>query len=227
VTIPGECLLEVCIDSPAGLMDALAGGADRIELCSGLALSGLTPSPGLMRLAACSSPAEIDVMRGDIDAVRAAGLPGVVLGASRPTGELDADALARLVEHARGLGLTLHRAFDLAPDLEAALETAIALGFERVLTSGGETTAIAGAYRLRDLVGQAGERISIMAGSGVTASNILALVEQAGVREVHGSFSRRRSTSAGPERLHALGFALADQAETDQATVAAARAALG
>jgi len=241
--IPGDCLLEVCVDGAAGLTAALAGGADRIELCSALALSGLTPSPGLMRLAGqlskpayamirprpgdfCFSPAEIDVMRADIDAARAAGLPGVVLGASRPTGELDADALAVLVPHARGLGLTLHRAFDVAPDLEAALETAIDLGFERVLTSGGETSAIAGGGRLRDLVARAAGRISIMAGSGVTPANVQALVEQTGVREVHGSFSRRHAPVSGPERLHALGFALAEQAETDQASVAAAKAAL-
>jgi copper homeostasis protein len=242
MTIRGGCLLEVCLDTPAGLMAALAGGAERIELCSALALSGLTPAPGLMHLAArqsvpsyamirprpgdfCFSPAEIDVMRVDIDAVRAAGLPGVVLGASRPTGELDADALGRLVEHANGLGLTLHRAFDVAPDLPAALETAIGLGFERVLTSGGERSAIAGADRLRDLVCQAGGRISIMAGSGVTASNVRALVDETGVREVHGAFSRTRTAPAGPERLQALGFVV-EQVETDQAAVAAARAAL-
>ena len=244
MTIARECLLEVCVDSPAGLMAALAGGGDRIELCSALALSGLTPSPGLMRLAArqsrpsyamirprpgdfCFSPAEIDVMRSDIDAVRAAGLPGVVLGASRSTGELDADGLARLIEHAQGLRLTLHRAFDVAPDLTAALETAIGLGFERVLTSGGETSAIAGADRLRALVGQSAGRISIMAGSGVTPANVRALVDHTGVREVHGSFSRKAPAVSGPERLRTLGFALAERAETDQASVAAARAALG
>ncbi len=242
--IPDDCLLEVCIDSPAGLTAALAGGADRIELCSALVLSGLTPSPGLMRRAGrhatpcyamirprpggfCFSPAEIEVMRGDIDAARDAGLPGVVLGASRPNGELDVDALSQLVQHARGLGLTLHRAFDLSPDLEAALDVAIALGFERVLTSGGETTAIAGAERLRALVARADGRISVMAGAGVTPTNVRALVERTGVREVHGSFSRRRPPVSGPERLHALGFALAEPAETDQASVAAAKAALG
>ncbi len=242
--ILGDCLLEVCVDGADGLMAALAGGADRIELCSALALSGLTPVPGLMRLAArqsrpayamirprpgdfCFSPAEIDVMRGDIDAARGAGLPGVVLGASRADGSLDADVLARLVEHASGLGLTLHRAFDVAPDLDAALETAIALGFERVLTSGGEPTAPAGADRLRALVDRAAGRIGVMAGSGVTPTNVRALVEGAGVREVHGSFSRKRLAVARPERLQALGFDLAEQAETDAASVAAARAALG
>jgi len=241
--IPGACLLEVCVDTPDGLGAALNGGADRIELCSALALSGLTPSPGLMRLAArqakpayamirpragdfCFGSDEIDVMRADIDAVREAGLPGVVLGASRSGGELDADALARLVEHAGGLGLTLHRAFDVAPDLEAALETAIGLGFERVLTSGGEATATAGADRLSALVDQAGERISIMAGSGVTPSNVRALVERTGVREVHGSFSRRVAGVAGAERLQALSFSV-ERAETDQAAVATAKAALG
>lgn len=243
MTICADCLIEVCVDSADGLAAALQGGAGRIELCSALALSGLTPSPGLMRRAAggptpvyamirpragdfCFSAGEVDVMRGDIDAARAAGLAGVVLGASRADGTLDADALAQLVEHAQGLGLTLHRAFDVAPDLDAALETAVALGFERVLSSGGETTAPAGADRLRALVDRAEDRIGIMAGSGITPTTVRALVERTGVREVHGSFSRRRPAPPGPSRLRTLGFAPAETVETDPAAIAAVQAAL-
>ena len=239
-----HCLLEVCVDTPASLQAALEGGADRIELCSALALSGLTPSPGFMLRAGrlgrpayamirpragdfCFSQAEIDVMRSDIDAVRGAGLPGVVLGACRADGALDEAALSRLVAHAKGLRLTLHRAFDLAPDPGAALETAIGLGFERVLTSGGAPTASAGAQRIAALVKRANGRISIMAGSGMTPANVTALVAMTGVNEVHGSFSRKLPRPEGTERSDALGFTRGGQAETDRTLVAGALAALG
>jgi copper homeostasis protein len=233
-------LLEVCVDTPEGLLAALRGGADRIELCAALGLSGLTPSAGLMRLAArqarasyamvrpragdfCYSSMEFDVMRGDIDAVRAAGLPGAVLGASRPSGELDQEMLAKLIAHAIGLRLTLHRAFDLTPDPHAALEAAIDLGFERVLTSGGAKTAPLGAARLRELADQAGERIVVMAGGGVTAETIPALAAESGLGEFHGSFK-------GPlvmnERARALGFVNTTLDDTDETAVAAAVRAL-
>ena len=126
-------LLEVCIDSAQGLAAAIEGGADRIELCSALPLGGLTPSPGFMAFAARApipsyamirpragnfvfSKAEIDMMRGDIDAARAAGLAGVVLGANLESGALDEAGLWKLKEHAAGMGTTLHRAIDLVPD---------------------------------------------------------------------------------------------------------------
>lgn len=237
------CLLEVCVDSAASLQAALDGGADRIELCSALSLSGLTPSPGFMLRAArqplpayamirpragdfCFSPAEIDMMRHDIDAARGAGLAGVALGATRPDGMPDEAALGRLVAHAKGLGLTLHRAFDVAPAPLAALDLAIALGFERVLTSGGATSALAGAPQIRGLVAHAEGRISIMAGAGITAANVTSLVGATGVTEVHGSFSRKLPAVPGPKALSTLGFT-ADRLETDADAVATARAALG
>ncbi len=145
-------LLEVCVGDPESLIAAIEGGADRIELCSALELGGLTPTPGLMALAARApvpvyamvrprggdfvfSSSEREAMRADIAGVRAAGLAGVVLGAS-PDGTLDGETLADLVQASAGLGTTLHRAFDLVPDIGDAVETAVALGFERILTSG-------------------------------------------------------------------------------------------
>ena len=230
-------LLEVCVDSPAGLLAAVGSGAGRIELCAALALSGLTPSPGLMALAArqaCPSfamirprpgdfvysPADVDVMRGDIDAARGAGLAGVVLGASRPLGDLDEEVLSRLVEHAAGLGLTLHRAFDLVPDFEIALERAVALGFQRVLTSGGKPTAVLGAAQIADLVIQARGRIAIMAGSGLDAGNVAAFVRRTGVREVHASCGGPTPASGG-ERAQALGFVSSHLRDTRAESVAA------
>ena len=240
-------LLEVCVDSPAGLVAAVEAGADRIELCSSLALQGLTPTPGLMALAATlpvpsypmirAHPGEfrydardVDVMRWDIDAARAAGLPGVVIGANTVSGELDEDVIDALVLHAQGLGLTLHRAFDLVPDFGKALETAVGFGFERILTSGGARTALLGADRIRDLVARADGRISIMAGCGVSPGNIAELVRRTGVTEVHGSFGARVYAPEGPEtpgeRAAELGFAMLDRKDTLSTTVAETAAIL-
>jgi len=229
-------LLEVCVDTPAGLAAAIAGGADRIELCAALALQGLTPAPGLMAQAAsapipvypmirprngdfCYDAGDLDAIRKDIDAVRAFGLAGVVIGANRPDGQLDLDALALLVEHSKGLGLTLHRAFDLAPDQSVALEAAIALGFERVLTSGGALTAQAGAERIAELVEQADGRIGILAGAGVRPSNLAEIVRRTGVREVHGSFSGPIPGAEPGSKLNEMGFAPPELRDTDLAAV--------
>ena len=191
--------LEVCLDSPTGLIKAVQAGADRIELCSSLSLQGLTPSPGLMRQAAglkvpvyamirprpgdfCFSQAEVDAMLHEIDAARAAGLAGVVLGASRQSGELDAQVLETLVRHADGMAATLQRAIDLTPDLHTALEAAISLGFERVLTSGGALTAPDGAEAIAGLVVQSRGRISVMAGAGLNTANVADTIRRTGVR---------------------------------------------
>lgn len=230
-------LLEVCVDTPAGLAAAIAGGADRIELCAALTLQGLTPVAGLMALASkapipvypmirprngdfCYDARDLDAMKRDIDAVRTYGLSGVSIGASRPDGELDLEVLGALVEHARGLGLTLHRAFDLVADQSAALEIAIEMGFERVLTSGGEISALVGANRIAALVAQAKGRISILAGAGVRVSNVADLVRSTGVREVHGSFGEPRPGADPASKLGAMGFVPPTLQDTDEATVA-------
>ena len=223
----------------------MAGGADRIELCSALALSGLTPSPGLMALAATQAlpvyamirprpgdfvygALEFDAMRRDIDAVRSAGLAGVVLGASRASGALDEAMLARLIDHASGLGTTLHRAFDLAPDLGEALEVAAGLGFERVLTSGGERTAMEGWERIAALVEQARGRIAVMAGSGLNATNVAELVRATGVDQVHASCSAPVPPPVATAHAKAaeLGFMDSRAKATDQAVVEAMLRAL-
>lgn len=229
--------LEVCVDTPAGLAAAIAGGADRIELCAALGLQGLTPLPGLMALAARApipvyalirprngdfsfDARELDAMRYDIDAARSYGLAGVSIGANRPDGDLDLDVLEKLVRHSQGLGMTLHRSFDFVADQAAALETAVALGFERVLTSGGALTALAGAERLADLVRQANGRIGILAGAGVRANNVAELVRRTGVGEVHGSFGGPVHGADPASKLGAMGFVPAELRDTDQEAVA-------
>ena len=199
-------MLEVCVDTLAGAEAALRGGAFRVELCSSLSEGGLTPSAGLMRAAArlplpcyamirprsglfAFSGAEAEIMLADVAAARAAGLAGVVLGAQGPDGALETDLLKELIAAARGMGVSLHRVIDVVPDPLAALEAAMALGFERVLTSGAEPFAPDGVGLIADMVRQAGERLSVMPGCGLTADNVRAVMNATGAREVHAACS--------------------------------------
>ncbi|AYD01565.1 copper homeostasis protein CutC [Neorhizobium sp. NCHU2750] len=234
-------LLEVCVDSAEGLAAAIEGGAERIELCSALDLGGLTPSRGLMALAArmpvpayamirpragdfVFDAASRDVMLADIDAARQSGLAGVVLGASLGNGRLNVDLLASLAERAEGMGRTLHRAFDLVPDADEALEQAIALGFERILTSGLAVKAPDGMAMLHHLVERADGRLSTMAGSGITPGNVAHIAAATGVSEVHASC--RLPVTFVDEALVGFGFAARQQHRTSSVVVAEMRAAL-
>lgn len=234
-------LLEVCVEDAAGLMAAVEGGADRIELCSALSVGGITPSPGLMTLAgevdipvyAMIRPRpgdfvfnadDVRVMHGDIDAARAAGLTGVVLGASRLDGCLDVATLECLVDRAAGLGLTLHRAFDLVPDFAEAVDIAVALGFEHILTSGGAKKAPDGVDALASIMMAAKGRISIMPGSGVTLETIDGLLSCLAVSEVHSSCSIDKP--AHDHRLVSLGFVAPSFKRTDADVVRRLKARL-
>ncbi|MBS0364064.1 MAG: copper homeostasis protein CutC [Proteobacteria bacterium] len=235
-------VLEICLDSPEGLAAAVAGGADRIELCASLDAEGLTPAPGLMAQAgACGvetfalirsragdfvfGARDLDAMRRDIDAARAAGLAGVVLGASRADGRLDEAALSGLIAHAAGLGVALHRAFDVTPDKAEALETAIGLGFARILTSGGRPGAPEGAALIAELIAQAGDRIAIMPGAGLEPGNVAAFVRRTGAREVHAACRAPMVGQRGGLDAE-LGFVTPRLQDTSRAEVAAMRRAL-
>ncbi len=228
-------LLEICVDDAEGLDAAIRGGADRIELCAALGLGGLTPSPGLMRRAATApvpvyamirpraggfvfGAADRDVMERDMEVAREAGLAGVVFGANRDDGRLDAALLERLVRQADGLGLTLHRAFDLVPDFAEAVEIAVGLGFERILTSGGASMAMEGAEGLRASFAAAQGRITIMPGSGVTADNLDTLRAIIPLREVHASCSE--GLPEGQGRAATLGFERPGRRRTSAEAVA-------
>jgi copper homeostasis protein len=231
--------VEVCVDGPEGLAAALRGGADRIEICQALPVGGLTPSAGLMALAAgagrpvhalirpragdfrYTSP-EGDAMCHDIAAARAAGLQGLVLGALNDSSDLDLPLLRTLVRAAGEMSLTLSRAFDLVDDRDLALEQAIDLGFARILTSGGAPTAEAGLNAIAQLIDRARDRIVVLPAGGITAANAARFVA-AGAREVHASCSRR--LPADP-RLRAFGFAAEDQRATDEGLVRALKAAV-
>lgn len=227
------------MDDSLGLAAAVEGGADRVELCSALALGGLTPSAGLMAVAAeCGVPAyplirprpggfvfdaeELEVMRADIRAARDLGLPGVVLGALRPGGGLDLLALEELIAAAAGMDLTLHRCIDLCADIEAAVEEAVGLGFSRILTSGGALTAAEGVGRIARMIEVAAGRISIMPGSGVSDAT-WPLLAGLGVSEVHASCALPLPEDPA---LRAFGFAHGAEKRTDAARVAALKALL-
>lgn len=236
-----KVLLEVCVDDVAGFEAAVAGGADRIELCSALSVGGLTPSVGLMKFAAkfqipsyamirpragnfVYSASEIEIMCNDIDQVRKCGLTGVVIGASNPDGTLNSSQLRGLTAHAKRLGLGLHRAFDLVPDFRESIDVAEELGFERILTSGGAMSAIVGIARLSDCMAHAENRIVIMPAGGIDETNILMLLERLPVQEIHASCSSIASQS--DSKLMELGFSEVGTKITDQAKVATLRGLL-
>ena len=241
-------MLEVCVEDIAGLRAAVEGGADRVELCAALPLGGITPSPALIRAAAAVSipvhvlirprandfvydADETEVMVADIREALGAGLAGVVIGASRPDRTLDAALLATLIAVAREAGdsrgspvsLTLHRAFDLCPDPGAALEVAVGLGFDRVLTSGGAVSAARGLTVLADLVKQARGRIRILAGSGITSDNVGSILAT-GVDEIHASCQMARP-GTDPKAIE-LGFDVPMPKRTSVERVAVLAAAI-
>lgn len=231
--------LEICVDDIAGVDSAVQGGADRLELCSALSLGGLTPTPSLIAAARALpipvhmlvrpreggfryTPCEAEMIAKDIAAAAEAGLAGVVIGASAEDHTLDTALLARLVDHARTCGtkrgtplsLTLHRAFDLCPDLPAALEAAVALGFDRILTSGGAARAIDGLVLLATLHRGAAGRIVILPGSGIDAGSASRFLD-AGLRELHASCGVALPPAADDAREREFGFAAAGRRVTD------------
>jgi copper homeostasis protein len=233
-------LLEVCVDDALGLAEAVAGGADRVELCAALGLGGLTPSAGLMAQAAAIglpcyplirprsgdfvfTAAEVAVMRADIRTARDMGLTGVVLGASRPDGRLDAECLATLIAEAAGLDLTLHRAVDLAPDVDEAVETAVQLGFRRILSSGGARVADQGVARLAQMIKVAAGRLSVMPGSGISPETWPLLAGLA-IHEVHASCAVPMPVNA---QAAEFGFVTGGEKRTERGRVAALKAAIG
>ncbi|CAH0532838.1 Copper homeostasis protein CutC [Vibrio stylophorae] len=204
--------LEVCTDSMESLPLAKAGGAQRIELCSALALGGLTPSYGLMQQAgrfdlpcyAMIRPrqgdflfinADVEIMLADIHAAKQAGLAGVVIGALTAQGDIDMTICRDLMKAAQGMGVTFHRAIDHCRDWQGALEQVIELGCERILTSGQAANAALGINTLKAMVEQAKGRLDIMAGAGVNANNAKEIVTQTGVTELHLSGKTMRNSN--------------------------------
>lgn len=236
--------LEIAVTSPAGALVARDGGADRVELCIGLELGGLTPSQALVEathetgipahaLVRCRPGGftydddELALMEREVRTVLRSGAAGVVVGALRPDRTLDEDALRRFVAATRSVSahaeVTLHRAVDHAADPVATVARLADLGVTRVLTSGGAASAPAGATTIARMVDAAGP-VQVMAGAGVHARDIGALVAT-GVAAVH--LSAKRSVAGGHDGVPmGSGDDGSGHTVTDAAVVAAARTAL-
>ncbi len=198
-------LLEIVAYSHASALAAAAGGADRIELCENTAEGGTTPSLGTLeavrkmpgiKLHVMIRPrggdflytdAEFDIMLRDIELARQAGADGIVIGILRPDATVDVERCRRLVDAARGLNVTFHRAFDWVADPLRALEDVIATGCNRILTSGQAPNALAGAPRIAELVQASRGRITLLVGGGVNERNVAEILRLTGATEVHGS----------------------------------------
>lgn len=247
--VPQRVALELAVQDPAGAAIAAAVGARRVELCTALgATGGLTPSAALIEAVVGAaavvpssddapilevhvlvrpraggfvySPAEIDLMLRDITLAVDQGADGVVVGALTPSGTVDAARVRELVDAADAAEVTFHRALDVVADPLAALDTLAELGVARVLTSGGAARASDGLERLRALVGHSAELgIEIMAGGGVTAADIPALL-RAGVDAVHLSAKRTVVDAGGPGGGEGAGYEVTDQTLAEAAAQA-------
>lgn len=195
-------LIEVCVDSIESALRAQEGGADRIELCDNLFEGGTTPSAGAIAVARerlriklhvivrprggdfCYSDAEMESMRRDVDAARQLGADGVVIGLLTPEGEVDSPRTRELMERARPLSVTFHRAFDVARDPYAALEALLLLGVDRLLTTGQEPGIVEGLELVSELTRRAGDRLIVMPG-GVNERNVARVLAATSARELH------------------------------------------
>ena len=197
--------IEIAVTDYTTAKAAVAGGADRIELCSALSEGGITPSYGLVRQCRqdFSLPVfpiirpragdflytgeEFNLMKQDILMCKQLGCDGIVAGFLAQDGTVDQKRTGIIRELAYPMEMTFHRAFDRALDPFRALEELIQLGCQRILTSGQQLTAPEGILLLQQLVQAAGDRIIIMPGSGVRINNVKQLAEQTGAVEFHAS----------------------------------------
>jgi copper homeostasis protein len=195
--------LEICVDNVESAIDAQNAGADRIELCNNLSEGGTTAGIGTITAARNSltiglnviirprggdflySDLEYDIMRREIESCGESGVDGIVLGILESNGSIDVERTAKLIEFARPMSATFHRAFDMCNDPVKGLEDVIATGADRLLTSGHKNKADEGIALISQLIQQAGKRIIIMPGSGINVSNIAAIATLTGAKEFH------------------------------------------
>ena len=197
--------MEVCANSFASAAAAQEGGAVRVELCDNLPEGGTTPS--YAQIALCKKMLSIkvypiirprggdflytdtgfEIMKEDVKVCKELNCDGVVIGILKADGSVDIKRCAELIALASPMKVTFHRAFDMSRDLFGALEDIISMGCERILTSGGKSSAMLGASVIRELIAQANGRISIMPGAGINTSNIAELIKTTGATEFHAS----------------------------------------
>lgn len=212
-----EIIFEACVESLASALSSEKCGAKRIELCSDLGIGGITPDYGLIEtcLEYLKIPVnvlirprggnfiyteeELDKMRQDIIFCRNNGAHGVVIGILLEDGSVDTNRLSEMIDLAGPMSVTFHRAFDVAGDPIAVLDSLIELGINRLLTSGQKNDALSGIDTIQRLVEHAKERIIIMPGGGINENNIRRIIRETGIREIHGS--ARIVTGSGAERI--------------------------
>ncbi|MEG2760495.1 MAG: copper homeostasis protein CutC [Mucinivorans sp.] len=231
-------IIEVCAFSAASCVAAQNGGAYRVELCASMPEGGTTPSVGEVIAARratnlkinviirprggdfCYTDLEVKAMIYDIRAMRDAGADGVVFGCLSADGTIDMKRNELLINAADGLSTTFHRAFDVCRDPFVALENIIDLGFDRILTSGQEPTALKGAGLIEKLVERASSRIIIMPGAGVNEDNVEQLARLTNAKEFHSSARTKISSNMQyrNERISMGGTVVVDEYEWDVAS---------
>lgn len=205
-------LLEVCTNSIGSALEACAGGAQRVELCHDLENGGTTPSAAFIQIAAerlkpkgmdvfvlirpragdfIYTEVEFEVIQRDVLFCKENKVDGVVIGFLTPDGKIDLVKTAKLVELARPMQVTFHRAFDFTSDPFEAMEQLIGLGIQRILTSGGKSTALEGGALIQPLIEKADNRLIIMPGGGINSGNILQIAALTKAREFHLSAKKR------------------------------------
>jgi copper homeostasis protein len=245
-------LIEICVEGIDGFLAAQDAGADRVELCASLIEGGITPSFGVVAEAQRQaripihvivrprggdflySDAEFETMRADIVRLREMGVAGVVIGILTAEGEIDAARMSALVEAARPMAVTCHRAFDMTRDPEAAIEALVSAGVDRVLTSGQRDTATEGLTILQRAKAAARGRIKIMVCGALDASNVARVLRESGADELHFAALRTVASGMGYRNPH-VGMGGTDlereyqvtltDADAVRATIAAARGA--
>ena len=237
-------ILEICADSTASAIAAQAGGANRIELCSALAIGGLSPSPALFRQVKENTDLEVRVLlrpragdfcydefefrqlREEVEMFRELGADGVVIGVLRPDGTLNEEQMKELVRLAGTMKVTMHRAFDVCFDPLATMETCIQMGVDTILTSGQKSSAMEGRKLLSELMKRAAGRIEILAGAGITPEVIRQLYPMTGITSYHMSGKkvqdsrmefRREEVPMGISGLDEFGIWQTDERQVRQA----------
>lgn len=198
-------LKEACVGNYIEAKRAYENGADRIELCDNLREGGTTPSYGTINMAVKNlsfkifpiirtrggnfvfTEDEIQIMEKDIEVCKNLGVDGVVIGALTKDDEIDEETIKRLIAKAEGLEITFHMAFDEIKDKKAAIDKLVELGINRILTKGGEGSALNNMDTIKELIDYAKDRIIILPGGGVTKDNYMELVRYTGAKEVHGT----------------------------------------
>ena len=223
-------ILEACVDSVRSAIEAEKGGASRVELCSDLVIGGVSPSIPLFRQIRkytdlrirvllrprygdyCYDSYEFEELKEEVSLFREEGADGVVVGILNPDGTLNTEQLSDLKQEAGSMEITLHRAFDVCADPFQALEQAVEMGFDTILTSGQAPTAWEGRDLLRELQKKSRGRIEILAASGIGPEPIRNLIPFTGISSYHMS-GKAELESAMTFRKKGIGLGLSESSD--------------